>query len=323
MISLMRSEMTPYQLFPKRLRIYAMPMRSILMIGVPTALQSVMYNASNIVIQASINSFGTDAVAAWTAYGKMDIIFWMTITAMAQSITTFAGQNYGAGEYERLKKGVRVSVAMTACFTVLLSTAFFLLARPLLAIFSPDPDVLEVGVEMVRFLAPCYHHLYSHRAAHWSHPGGGQVGSPHAHLGLRGVRPAAAVAVHRRARPPHPAGCGGQLPHHLGGHLRGHPALLPLRPVAPPAQEGVKAPPPYFAGGRRHCRAVGAGAHTRPRSICGRISGPMWASAPTLFRRRNDTRRIAGAGPVPAAGLGRAATRAAPTFGGSGTIAEL
>ena len=155
-ISLMRSEMTPYQLFPKRLRIYAMPMRSILMIGVPTALQSVMYNASNIVIQASINSFGTDAVAAWTAYGKMDIIFWMTITAMAQSITTFAGQNYGAGEYERLKKGVRVSVAMTACFTVLLSTAFFLLARPLLAIFSPDPDVLEVGVEMVRFLAPCY-----------------------------------------------------------------------------------------------------------------------------------------------------------------------
>ena len=144
-ISLMRSEMTPYQLFPKRLRIYAMPMRSILMIGVPTALQSVMYNASNIVIQASINSFGTDAVAAWTAYGKMDIIFWMTITAMAQSITTFAGQNYGAGEYERLKKGVRVSVAMTACFTVLLSTAFFLLARPLLAIFSPDPDVLEVG----------------------------------------------------------------------------------------------------------------------------------------------------------------------------------
>lgn len=45
---------------------------------------------------------------------------------------------------------------MTAGFTILLSTAFFLLAQPLLAIFSPDPDVLEVGVEMVRFLAPCY-----------------------------------------------------------------------------------------------------------------------------------------------------------------------
>ena len=269
-ISLMRSEMTPYQLFPKRLRIYAMPMRSILMIGVPTALQSVMYNASNIVIQASINSFGTDAVAAWTAYGKMDIIFWMTITAMAQSITTFAGQNYGAGEYERLKKGVRVSVAMTACFTVLLSTAFFPAGPAPAGHLLPRPRRTGGGGGDGALPGPLLYHLYSHRAAHWSHPGGGQVGSPHAHLGLRGMRPAAAVAVHRRARPPHPAGCGGQLPHHLGGHLRGHPALLPLRPVAPPAQEGVKAPPPYFAGGRRHCRAVGAGAHTpRGQSAAG------------------------------------------------------
>lgn len=88
-ISLMRSEMTPVSLSQAAAHL-CHAMRSILMIGVPTALQSVMYNASNIVIQASINSFGTDAVAAWTAYGKMDIIFWMTITAMAQSITTFA-----------------------------------------------------------------------------------------------------------------------------------------------------------------------------------------------------------------------------------------
>ena len=125
-------------------------------VGVPTALQSVMYSASNIVIQASINSFGTDAVAAWTAYGKMDIFFWMTVTAMSQSITTFAGQNYGAGEYGRLKKGVRVSVAMTAAFTALISLVMFLLARPLLTIFTPDADVLEVGVVMVRFLCPTY-----------------------------------------------------------------------------------------------------------------------------------------------------------------------
>ena len=125
-------------------------------VGVPAALQSVMYSASNIVIQAAINSFGTDAVAAWTAYGKMDVIFWMSINAMALAITTFAGQNYGAGQYDRLKKGVRVSVGMSAGFTVLLSTAMTVFARPILSIFSPDPDVLEIGVAMVRFLAPCY-----------------------------------------------------------------------------------------------------------------------------------------------------------------------
>ena len=151
-LSLMRSQGQAYQLFPRQLRLYGAPLKDAMRVGVPAALQSVMYSASNIVIQAAINSFGTDAVAAWTAYGKMDVIFWMSINAMALAITTFAGQNYGAGQYDRLKKGVRVSVG----FTVLLSTAMTVFARPILSIFSPDPDVLEIGVAMVRFLAPCY-----------------------------------------------------------------------------------------------------------------------------------------------------------------------
>lgn len=155
-VSLMRAEGAPFQLFPTQLAMHGAEIRAVMRIGLPTALQSVMYNVSNIVIQASINSFGTDAVAAWTAYGKMDIIFWMTITAMAQSVTTFAGQNYGAGKYDRVKQSVRVSVGLSAGFTLLISAVMFLLARPILTIFTPDPDVLEVGVVMVRFLVPCY-----------------------------------------------------------------------------------------------------------------------------------------------------------------------
>ena len=155
-VALLRSEMTPYQLFPRQLHIHPEPMRGILHIGVPTALQSVMYSASNIVIQAAINSFGTDTVAAWTAYGKMDVIFWMTVTAMSQSITTFAGQNYGAGQYQRVKKGLWVSAGMLSVFTIGISAVFFFLARPILTIFTPDAAVLDIGVDMVRFLAPCY-----------------------------------------------------------------------------------------------------------------------------------------------------------------------
>ena len=115
-----------------------------------------MYSSSNIVIQAAVNSFGTDAVAAWTAYGKMDVIFWMSLNAMALSITTFAGQNYGAGRYSRVRQGVRCASAMSAGFTLVLSGLMAVFARPILAIFTPDPQVLEIGVEMVRFLAPCY-----------------------------------------------------------------------------------------------------------------------------------------------------------------------
>ena len=155
-ISLMAASGETYHLSLRQLAFHAQPLKAIMAIGVPTALQSVMYSFSNIVIQAAINSFGTNAVAAWTAYGKMDILFWMTLTAMSQALTTFTGQNYGAGKYDRLKQGVRVSLAMTAGFTVAISAVMFLLARPILSIFTPDPDVLEIGVGMVRFLAPCY-----------------------------------------------------------------------------------------------------------------------------------------------------------------------
>ena len=155
-ISLMRAEMTPYQFFPRQMRLHAGPIRSIMVIGVPTALQSVMYNASNLFIQAAINSFSTDAVAAWTAYGKLDVFFWMTLTAMAQSLTTFVGQNYGAGQYERVKKGVRVSTTMTAVFTLAISAVMVIWAQPLVAFFCPDADVVPIGIELVRFLAPTY-----------------------------------------------------------------------------------------------------------------------------------------------------------------------
>ena len=155
-ISLMRAQGAPFQLFPTALRIHRQPLSAMMKVGVPTALQSVMYSASNIVIQSAINSFDTDAVAAWTAYGKMDILFWMTITALGQALTTFAGQNYGAGRYDRLKKSVTITVAMSAVITAVMSAILVLFARPILSVFTPDHDVLEIGVEMVVFLTPCY-----------------------------------------------------------------------------------------------------------------------------------------------------------------------
>jgi len=155
-LSLARSQGASYQFFPRQMRIYRPALRSILLVGVPAALQSLMYSASNIVIQAAINSFGTDTVAAFTAYSKMDVVFWMTVSSMALALTTFAGQNYGAGKYDRLRRSVRVSTAMTAGFTVVLSALMFIFARPVLAIFCPDAEVLDIGVELVRFLVPTY-----------------------------------------------------------------------------------------------------------------------------------------------------------------------
>ena len=154
--SLMRARGEMYQLHLRQLGMEKQSLKAVLRMGVPAALQSVMYSVSNIVIQAAINAFGTDAVAAWTAYGKMDVVFWMTVSSMGLAITTFAGQNYGAGKIDRLKQGVRVSVWMSMGAAVVLSVVLFILARPLMSIFTPDGDVLAIGVEMVHFLVPFY-----------------------------------------------------------------------------------------------------------------------------------------------------------------------
>ena len=75
----------------RRIRFDNRMLKRIIQIGFPPVLQSVMYSLSNIIIQAAINNLGTDTVAAWTVYGKMDLLFWMTINSFGIAITTFVG----------------------------------------------------------------------------------------------------------------------------------------------------------------------------------------------------------------------------------------
>lgn len=100
-ITLMRSQQM-YQLTLRDIRLDGKLLLNIIQIGLPAGLQSVMYSLSNLFIQSSINSFGTDTIAAWSAYGKIDGLFWMIMGAFGVSITTFAGQNFGAQKYSRI-----------------------------------------------------------------------------------------------------------------------------------------------------------------------------------------------------------------------------
>ena len=154
-IFLMKSEES-YRLNPLKINFTPHIFKKMLKIGFPSGLQSSMYTISNILIQASINSFGTIAIASWAAYGKIDVLFWMIVNAFGVSVTTFAGQNYGAKKYERIHKGVRVTLFMTAFVTVLISVLFCAFGEMVFAIFTTDSDVVREGMVMLRFLAPTY-----------------------------------------------------------------------------------------------------------------------------------------------------------------------
>ncbi len=125
-------------------------------IGLPAGLQSIMYSSSNVIIQASINSLGTDTVAAWTAYSKIDSLFWMIVSAFGISVTTFVGQNYGAGKKERMRGGVRSCIAMTFTATFLISFVLYFWGIHCYQLFTTDAAVIQIGVDMMRYLVPVY-----------------------------------------------------------------------------------------------------------------------------------------------------------------------
>lgn len=130
--------------------------KNMIRIGLPAGLQSVMYSLSNIIIQASVNQFGTDMIAAYTAYSKIDSLFWMTINAFGIAITTFAGQNFGAGKFDRIRSGMKQCLLIAGVVTVIISTLFYFFGEYIYLLFTTDEAVIADGMIILRFLVPVF-----------------------------------------------------------------------------------------------------------------------------------------------------------------------
>lgn len=128
----------------------------ILKIGVPAGLQGCLYTVSNLIIQSNINYFGTDYIAGWAIYGKIDVIFWMTTATFGIALTTFSGQNYGAKLYDRIKKGTWITLGLNLAATVVIFFAFKTFAVLIYRLFTNDGQVITRGVEMLNYLVPFY-----------------------------------------------------------------------------------------------------------------------------------------------------------------------
>ena len=126
----------------------------IVRISVPCGLQSSMYNISNLLVQIKINSFGTVAMAGITAYGKLDAFIYMPMAALSLAISTFVGQNIGAGRYDRMKKAIRVSLVISILCVWFLCAVILVFFEPLMHIFTDDPQAIAFGREMMGFLFP-------------------------------------------------------------------------------------------------------------------------------------------------------------------------
>lgn len=128
-------------------------LKRIVTIGIPSGIQTCFYAIANLVIQTSINTYGTDTVAAWTAFNKIDTLYWNSSGALGTAVLTFAGQNYGAGKIDRVKKGVTTALIIYNIGTIAITAICWFGSSFLLQLFTSDKEVIRIGVQMTKFLS--------------------------------------------------------------------------------------------------------------------------------------------------------------------------
>lgn len=145
-----------YRLDIKTVRLNGTYLKGMLRIGVPAGLQSTMYSLSNMVIQVGVNTLGTVVVASWAMTSKTDGLFWSVSSALGAAITTFVGQNVGAGKMDRVKTCVKQGFLLSLGITMFLSTLLMLIARPFLSILTKDTAVIDTTFQMMTYFVPYY-----------------------------------------------------------------------------------------------------------------------------------------------------------------------
>ena len=144
-IKLTRSD-GPYRLEIKRIGFDLPLLKKITSQGVPSGVQNSIIAIANVVVQSNINTFGSDAMAGCGSYSKVEGFVFLPITAFAMALTTFIGQNLGAGQFDRAKQGARIGILCSMAMAELIGVALFFLAPYAMRLFNDDPAVVAIGV---------------------------------------------------------------------------------------------------------------------------------------------------------------------------------
>ena len=131
-------------------------LKKVLAVGIPAGAQSLVITLSNVMVQYHINSFGEDAIAAFTAYFKVELIIYLPIVALGQAIMTFAGQNVGAGNWSRVRRGTVICAAISMALAAATSAAAIPLGGHLFRMFIREQTVIDLGRKIIGVTFPFY-----------------------------------------------------------------------------------------------------------------------------------------------------------------------
>lgn len=139
-----------YRVTLKKIRFDMEMLKLIIRYGLPSGLQNSVIAIANVVVQSNINYFGAMAMAGCGAYSRIEGFAFLPITCFTSAITTFVGQNLGAQEYDRVKRGARFGVGCSLLLAELIGVITFVCAPTLIGLFTDEPEAIAFGVEKAR-----------------------------------------------------------------------------------------------------------------------------------------------------------------------------
>ena len=127
-------------------------------LGIPVSLQFTVTSVGSMCLQSVVNSFGTDVIAGFTAAGRVEGITNIPMSGLGVATQTFVGQNYGAGNYGRIKDGVRKIFVLDLCVSVAMSLILYFTAEPVIALFGEDMNaaIMAAAKRYILAIARCY-----------------------------------------------------------------------------------------------------------------------------------------------------------------------
>ena len=152
---LIRTE-SSYQLSLKRLRIRPAYLLQIFQVGIPAGIQSTVITFSNVLLQSSVNSFGSTAMAGYTAANNIFGFLYTSINSVSQACMSFTSQNYGAGKKKRMDLVLRDCLILTVVIGLLMGGGAYLFGPELLHIYTSDEAVIACGMEILLYTTVTY-----------------------------------------------------------------------------------------------------------------------------------------------------------------------
>ncbi len=138
------------------LRIHRDKLRTMLQIGIPAGVQGSLFSLSNTLVQSSINSFGSVAMAASAAASNIEGIVWTSMSSIMQATLSFTSQNMGAKKFSRINRISMLGVGIVSVLGIVLGGTAVLLSKPLLGIYNSDPAVIAIGMRRMYFICIPY-----------------------------------------------------------------------------------------------------------------------------------------------------------------------